>query len=285
MWGFRCKSDIIIINIVSGGVKMKDKMIKILDKIHKYNVSNMAQLNYGLDPNIEYDVLVVAPGWKPTRIIKDDSFKVTTLATHSYISGYLVEKGDIKIAWIQIASGASNLLDHLTLCAELKFKKLIFVVAVGSLTTDFNVGDVCTPSFSIEGVFANAYLEEKLTDYKPFGKVYPDERYVDDIVKLANKSNYNLMKASVFCTDSIAMEYYHLDEIKSYSTDLIEMETSTFYKIAELLEVPAIALLVVSDNSASGHPLVGRSDELQIKYNSSRSIIIPDLIYKIAKAQ
>ena len=92
-----------------------------------------------------------------------------------------------------------------------------------------------------------------------------------------------MSKASVFCTDSIALEYYHLNEIKKFDTDLIEMETSTFYLVAELLEVPAIALLIVSDNSASGHPLVGRNEELQSKYNYGRKVVIPDLIYKIAK--
>lgn len=264
---------------------MKTKMKEILRKIHKYNVTNMAYLNYRLDSEVIYDALVVAPGWKPTKIITDDSFKITTLATHSYISSYLVEKDNIKIAWIQIASGAPNLLDHLTLCAELQFKKLIFIGAVGSLTNKFDVGDVCTPSYSIAGVFANAYLEEKLTDYKPFGIVYPNEEYINSVVELAKTNNYNLRKASVYCTDSIAMEYYHLDEIKSFNTDLIEMETSTFYKVAELLEVPAVALLVVSDSSASGNPLVGRSNELQLKYNNSRSNIIPDLIYKIASKQ
>jgi purine-nucleoside phosphorylase len=69
-----------------------------------------------------------------------------------------VEKGGLKIAWIQTASGACNLIDHLTICGELKFKKLIFIGAVGSLRENFNVGDLCTPSYSIAGVFANAYL-------------------------------------------------------------------------------------------------------------------------------
>ena len=260
-------------------------MKKILKKIHQYNVTNMAELNYGLDSSVTYDALVVAPGWKPTKIIQDTSFKVTTLATHSYISGYLVEKDGLKIAWIQIASGASNLLDHLTLAAELQFKKLIFVGAVGSLTEKFNVGDLCTPSYSIAGVFANAYLEENIYDYKPFAKVKPNDEYIDSVIELAKKSDYNLQKGTVYCTDSIALEYYHLGEIKKFNTDLIEMETSTFYLLADLLEVPAIALLVVSDNSSSGHPLVGRNEELKEKYNYGRKVIIPDLIYKISKEQ
>lgn len=263
---------------------MKPKMKKILERLQHYNVTNMAELNYGLNASIIYDALVVAPGWKPTRIIKDESFRITPLAVHSYISGYLVEKDNLKIAWIQIASSASNLLDHLAICAELQFKKLIFVGAVGALSDKFNVGDVCTPSYSVAGVFANAYLEENMKSYIPFGIVRPNENYIDSVIQLARASKYELHKASVFCTDSIALEYYHLDEIKKYSTDLIEMETSTFYLVAELLEVPAIALLVVSDNSAAGHPLVGRDEELEAKYNYGRSKIIPELIYLISKS-
>ena len=45
------------------------------------------------------------------------------------------------------------------------------------------------------------------------------------------------------------MEYTHLDEIRSFDTDLIEMETSTFYAIAEIMDIPAVALLVVSDTT------------------------------------
>ena len=39
----------------------------------------------------------------------------------------------------------------------------------------------------------------------------------------------------------------HLDEIKEFNTDLIEMETGSFYLMADLLEIPGTALLVVSD--------------------------------------
>ena len=79
------------------------------------------------------------------------------------------------------------------------------------------------------------------------------------------------------------MEYTHLDEIRSFGTDLIEMETSVFYAVAKLMEIPAIALLVVSDNSATGIPLVGRSDEVQEIYDRARSVILPDLIYRITR--
>ena len=78
------------------------------------------------------------------------------------------------------------------------------------------------------------------------------------------------------------MEYLHLNEIKEFDTDLIEMETAAFYLMADLIEVPSIALLVVSDNSASGVALVGRNEEQQKKYDESRKVILPNMIIDIA---
>ena len=60
------------------------------------------------------------------------------------------------------------------------------------------------------------------------------------------------------------------------------METAAFYLMADLIEVPSIALLVVSDNSASGVALVGRNEEQQKKYDESRKVILPNMIIDIA---
>ena len=88
----------------------------------------------------------------------------------------------------------------------------------------------------------------------------------------------HIREASVFCTPSIALEYSHLDEIRAFDTDLIEMETSSFYLMTALFELPGVALLVVSDNSAAGVPLVGRTEEQQQRYEYGRSVVLPDMI-------
>lgn len=260
---------------------MTKRMEQILDNLHKYNMEHIANVNFGLSEDIMYDALVVAPSYSPYKVIRDKTYKITEMGAQSYCTGYEVEKDELKIAWIKTAAGGCNMLDYLLICGELKFKKLIFIGAVGALKESFNIGDICTPSYSIAGTLANTYLKDSIKDYVPFEKIYPDEEYVNRIIQLAKDNNYKIKKASVFCTDSIAMEYTHLDEIKSFDTDLIEMETSTFYAIASLMQIPAIALLVVSDNSATGIPLVGRSEEVQRVYEYSRKVVLIDLIYKI----
>ncbi len=47
------------------------------------------------------------------------------------------------------------------------------------------------------------------------------------------------------------------------------------------MEIPAIALLVVSDNSVTGIPLVGRSEEIQKVYEHSRKTVLIELIHKV----
>lgn len=262
---------------------MKDQLKNILAKMKEFNSGDMSEEVFGLSFETHYDVLVVAPGWKPTKILPEQDFSVTVRGEHSYTSGYEVECGNCKIAWIQTASGACNLIDHLAICAHLNFDKLVFLGAVGGLKPDFELGDVCVPSECIEGSMACAYLREDICSWQPFGKVSsPCPDFVSKVVALAD---FQIKTARVYCTDSISCEYYQLDFIRSFDADLIEMETAAFHHMAALLEKPAIALLAVSDNPASGEPLLGRSDEQQERYNIGRRVNIPSLLKKIAQME
>lgn len=263
---------------------MKKRLKQLLSAMQIASGGDAALYEFGLQKEKHYDVLVVAPGWKPTKIIKRKDIQVTCTMEHSYLSGYEVTAYDKSIAWIQCSSGASSTIDELLACAELNFDKLVFVGAVGALTADIDLGDLCTPEWSIAGNLTNGYLEEDLTQYVPFQKVYPnDPDFVEQVFQLAQDMGYSMRKEPVFCTDSILCEYSHLDFIKSFGSKLIEMETSSFYRMAELMEKPAVALLAVSDNSATGDPLLARTPEQKIKYDRCRKEVIPELLFKIAQ--
>lgn len=260
---------------------MKEQLKRIIEKDRQYNAGDMAAEVFGFRRDVHYDVLVVAPGWKPTKIFSDTGYEITQTAEHSYTSGYELTIGDRIIAWAQTGSGGCNLIDHLTLCVDLDFDKLIFLGAVGGLKNGMNVGDVCTPIRCIEGTMANAYLTGDPRSWKPFGEVTPNNMdFVEQVIALAD---FPVKKASVFCTDSISCEYYHLDFIKSFDTELIEMETSSFYCLAELMDAKAAALLVVSDNSANGEPLLGMGEIQHENYNYGRKVLIPQLLQKITE--
>lgn len=258
---------------------MKEQLKKVIAKDKEFNAGDMAAEVFGFRRDVHYDALVVAPGWKPTKILNWTNFTVTQTAEHSYTSGYEVQIGDKLVAWAQTASGGCNLIDHLILCAELDFDILVFAGAVGGLKKGFEVGDVCVPIRCVAGTMANAYLTDNMQNWKPFCEVVPqDTAFLDQVISLAD---FPIKKASVYCTDSISCEYYHLDFIKSFDTDLIEMETSSFYLLAELMEKKAVALLVVSDNSANGEPLLGMDEKQHERYNTGRKILVPRLLERI----
>lgn len=259
---------------------MKERMLQLLGGDPSFaEEKDTAMYEFGLSRDKHYDVLVVAPGWKPTKIMADYDVEITCTKVVNYISGYEVKGENFLIGWIQCSTGASSLIDELSTCAYLNFDKMVFVGAVGSLVPEIGLGALCTPEWSISGNLANGYLLEDIRQYKPFGKVYPND---PSFVRQVMVRYPDMIQAPVFCTDSIFCEYSHLDFIKSFGARLIEMETSSFYLMAELLEKPAIALMAVSDNSANGDPLVGRTEEQKRLYDITRKQVIPRIIMDIA---
>lgn len=262
---------------------MKNRLLQLLKAECSYGANeDVAMYEFGLSTDKHYDVLVVAPGWKPTKIMEGYDVEITCTKEHSYISGYEVKDGKSLIGWIQCSTGASSLIDELSTCAYLNFDKLVFVGAVGSLVPEIGLGALCTPEWCISGNLANGYLLEDIRQYKPFERIYPND---SGLVERVRKRYPDMIQAPVFCTDSIFCEYAHLDFIKPFGVRLIEMETSSFYRMADLMEKPAIALLSVSDNSANGDPLVGRTEEQKLLYNITRKQMIPKIIMDIARMQ
>ena len=126
------------------------------------------------------------------------------------------------------------------------------------------------------------YLEKKLFDIpmtRPTLTI--EQKNIDAISNAAgNISDKPLKTGTVFCVDSISLEYSHLKEIVSTGANLIEMETGTFVRLAEFFELPYHILLVVSDNSASGQPLLVDDEKKMEEYKKTRAMI-PRLIFQI----
>ncbi len=265
---------------------MKDRLKQILAADPSLaEEAGVAEYEFGLSRAKHYDALVVAPGWRPDKIMADyPGVEITCTMVHSYLTGFELRHGDTLIAWIQCSTGASSLIDELATCAYLDVDRLIFVGAVGGLVPEVPLGGLYTPSWCIEGNLANGYLEEDILAYRPFGRVYPsDPAFVARVRALAAARGMPITEAPVFCTDSIVCEYGHLDFIKSFGVQLIEMETASFYRMADLFEKPAVALLAVSDNSANGEPLIARTEAQKRAYNLTRRERIPALVLDIAR--
>ena len=68
---------------------MKRRLKEIFDA-DKSTVDYRAAVfsEFGLSTDKHYDLLVVAPGWTPVKIMNDFDVDIVTSVRHSYISGY-----------------------------------------------------------------------------------------------------------------------------------------------------------------------------------------------------
>jgi purine-nucleoside phosphorylase len=80
-------------------------------------------------------------------------------------------------------------------------------------------------------------------DVKNFGKkIYPnDYEFLSQVHRICSNNNIDMNERVVYCTDSIMCEYIHLDKIKALGSELIEMETASFYRCMELINKRGIA--------------------------------------------
>lgn len=257
-----------------------NKAQKLLATAKKYNKSeDMLKDIYGIDSKTDYDAIVIAPAWTPEKLLIRTDAKFQTIVRHAYFSSYHVQYEGKSLAWIQCASGAGNLIDSLLCLADSVVDKIIFVGAVGALKEDIMLGELATPleSYSYEG--GSLYLQD-IIDKKAFGKtVIPSNQdFINEVIEKAQKKGIDLKSRRVYCTDSIFCEYSHLDFIKSTGAELIEMEAASFYNCINIMDKKGIALLCVSDNSASGISLVARSEAETERFHEAREINIPELI-------
>ena len=167
----------------------------------------------------------------------------------------------------------------------MNFKKLLFIGSAGSLSKKYKLGEICTPLYSLSQDRADSFLLNKSIEIVPkYEKVFPaNPEFVKRVIDSMKTLEVPVREATVFCTPSVALEYSHIEEILKFKTDLIEMETASFALLSAMIEKPSIALLVVSDNSLLGNPLLGRSEEEQADYDRGKLIYLPKVIDEISK--
>lgn len=251
----------------------------ILKAIRK-NTGEACELLFGFSPKEHFDGLIIAPGWKP-RILDDAGFGAEQRSERWYTSSYVLTHDaypDIRIAWVQCAAGSANLIDAMIPCLAMNFDRTFFIGAAGGLTEDVKIGDLYTPSECVNpDIGAAAYLHKRLfpNSKMPTPVIEQDSERIEDVKTYAK----DIKVEKVFCTDSIALEYVHLDEIRKTGAKLIEMETGAFLRIARMSEKPAYILLVVSDNSSAGKGVMTGED--REKYLFCRGTMVPDVILRM----
>ncbi|RIA64924.1 phosphorylase superfamily protein [Anaeroplasma bactoclasticum] len=254
-------------------------VIKEAEKVNL--IDDILYAVYGIHKETYYDFAIIAPSWYPEKVFNDED-NIILLKKASYNSSYEVYSDNLKIAYIQCGSGASNLTDCMLCLTNANINKIYFIGAVGSIDKAIPIASLVTPSkcISYDGVtpFFKKQFEKKM-----YGNVIIpynlDE--IDKNIELLKSNNIDITKEIVFCTDSILLEYSHMDEIKATGAKLIEMETAAFYSCLRIMKKSGMALLLVSDNSQDKKSLIEKTMDDKNKYNYVRNNIITNSIKMI----
>lgn len=240
---------------------------------------------YGLPSDRAYDAVIVAPAWTPEKILRSTGAKITPVAELSVCRTYEIEFEGRLLAWVQTGTGAGNVIDIALSLHGSAAKKVIFVGSVGALDAEIRIGEIVTPSHSVAGDGASLYLYETIDPANFFRRVPQSQKSLAALERAAQAVGVEVKARPVYCVDAVTCEYHHMPQIRSFGCELIEMETAAFMRCMALSGGEYAVLLCVSDNSAAGAHLVGRSEEDRLRYWEAREKHIPRLILELTKEQ
>lgn len=192
---------------------------------------------------------------------------------------YNIYGKDFSFSFIELKKiGAPGIMDYILSLGLTDCKNLIFLGSAGSLDSNINIGDIVIPKYSICGDGASRYLNNKFKD--EFGlKEYPSENITNKLIRILDLKKINYYNVPNFSTDSLFLEFIHLDEIINMGAKTIEMETSILFKCNTVLNINMTAIFCISDNIVNKKSLYsGRGKEEHDYRHKVRKEIISDVI-------
>lgn len=277
---------------------------EILEIATKYNYTEDMLFNaYNISSKEYFDAIIIAPTWTPYRIngFSNDEIMKCKSSTNlkkqfegkndripmmkRLSESYIVNWNGYRIAWVKTGTCAGNVIDSTLLFANNKTEKFIFLGAAGGLVSNVKLGEIITPSCCVDCVGATRYFSDRMKDDICDMTIKPNStNYIERIVTTANQQGISLTSRKVFCTDTILGEYLHMNKILNLGAEVIEMETSAFYRAISLMEKTGIAFLVISDNYSIGGSLSAPDKMFFEHYNDVIKYNIPKLIDFACKA-
>ena len=227
--------------------------------------------------------VVIAPWWSVNIF---NSQQVIVEKINDKI--YNVRVNDIEFTYVQLQLiGSSAIMDYVLRLGVSRCRNLIFIGSVGALDKNIIIGDIAIPEYSICGEGASRYLNDDLND--DFGrKFYPNREFTESLIdcskKVCEKNSIKMHIVKNFSADSIFAQFPHIEYVKSTEVNTIELETSSFFKAAEMAGIRSTALLCVSDNTTSSKSLFsGREASDRTNKHKVRNEIIPEIVINLLK--
>jgi purine-nucleoside phosphorylase len=263
---------------------------QLIDGMKKYksNERDICVHCLGVEPDVIRRNVVIAPWWEPKYLALLGEAEYLSESQFSAIKVWNIKNKDQEITFIKTGIGAPVFMDALLALGLTKCRNVIFVGSVGSLDTSIGIGDIVIPQYSICGDGASRYIaSESLVDNDVFGsKVTPNKTMFDTVCRITEEvckqDNVRFHIGKAFSIDSVFAQYAHIDQILNMGCNVIEMETASAFRAAEVAGLSIAAIFSVSDNTVTNKSLISGRTESDMNYRRFvRNKLFPKIILKV----
>lgn len=264
----------------------------LITSLQTYKISekDICQSYFNCEPDVIQPKVVLAPNWDPSQFNTVWPNQEVVMPNRIWT----IHTQHSKFTYIKTGIGAPCLGD-VALALGMKIiscQEVLFIGSAGALKSNISIGDLLIPTQSICGDGFSRYITSKtLTENNPFGEItQPNPLILERILQMTerivqdyqNRHSINIHQGLIFSTDTILAQFAHFDEILKLGCIAIEMETAALFKVMELANIQAGALLVVSDNIISNKSLFsGRTEEDRLRRREIRQKLLPEIITSI----
>lgn len=240
----------------------------------------------GMTPEKINGTVILSPGWPPERLFS--GCETEKLVQASPLFGYQiwnVRQNGLPLTYIKTGFSAPVVMDCLLLLGLTgKCKRIFFVSSVGGLSDELRIGDIVLPEYSACGDGASRYLTDDLRSDHFGEKQYPYDPLFRKVVSatrdICQNHDVRWHLGKTFCVDTIVAQQKHLDRIKEEGYNSVDMESGAAFKAANMLDIPIVAILNVSDSAAQENKslMAKRTDEERKYRKYVASEIMPKII-------
>ncbi len=245
-----------------------NKLIKAFEKNSLPN-DTLKEI-YGISNKEHFNCIFIAPSWTVDKVFDTTKINVEQIFSSRDAKTFRIKHNKKKYLFITLYIGAPVMIEFCLLCYKAHCDNFVFIGSAGALVPEVKVGDIIVPEYAISGNGATLYLHDKLDSKNLFEKMYSTKKLNKQLVNICQDKNISVLNVPVISMDSVISEYLHLDEFRAMGAKVIEMETATFFGCMKKIKKNASAILVVSDNSATGEHLIGSTEKDKKHYHDVR---------------
>lgn len=254
-------------------------MSKLLDTFEQNSLPcDLLNTIYGIPAYEHFDCMFVAPSWTKDKVFGALGLDIEEMFYTRDAKTYRIKHNGKNYLFITLYIGAPVMGEFCLSCHKANCDNFVFIGSVGGLVPEIHIGDMIIPEYAISGNGVTLYLHDRLDAKNLFEKTYPDSKLSARIKDIATGQGINTLNVPVISMDSVTAEYIHLDEFRAMGAKALEMEIATFFACMNHIGKNASAILVVSDNSATGDHLVGRTDAEKVDYYAARAKVAKILL-------